>query len=194
MSIVNLVSGGLDSTLIGILSKEEGISFYPLFIDYGQRAAQIEWNTCKRVHEEFHLPIPTKIDLSGFGKLIVSGLTSVERDVKEDAFTPGRNLLFLVVGAAYAFQIGATAVTIGLLSEQFSLFPDQTQNFIHESNKIIETALGRPIQIVTPLKDFTKYDVVQLAKQKGISGTYSCHLGTEVPCGSCISCMETKLN
>jgi 7-cyano-7-deazaguanine synthase len=89
VSLVNLVSGGLDSTLIGVMAREEGVEVYPLFIDYGQRAARKEWDTCQRVHAQLGLPTPTRMDVSGFGRVIHSGLTSTSLDVKEDAFTPG---------------------------------------------------------------------------------------------------------
>ena len=52
MSFVNLVSGGLDSTLIGVMAQEEHITHFPLFIDYGQRAAAKEWATCQVVHRQ----------------------------------------------------------------------------------------------------------------------------------------------
>ena len=63
MSFVNLVSGGLDSTLVGVMAKEEGVEHFPLFIDYGQRAARKEWETCKLVHNALDLPAPTRMDL-----------------------------------------------------------------------------------------------------------------------------------
>jgi len=125
MSFVNLASGGVDSTLIGVMAKEEGIEHFPLFIDYGQRAARKEWESCRLVHDALGLPAPTRMDLSGFGRLIASGLTREELDVKANAFTPGRNLMFLLMGSAYAYQQGASSVAIGLLTEEFSLFPDQ---------------------------------------------------------------------
>lgn len=169
MSMVSLVSGGLDSTLIGVMIREQGIDNYPLFIDYGQRAAVTEWTTCQAMHEQLELPKPLRMDLSGFGKVIISGLTSDSLHIKEDAFTPTRNLLFLVVGAAYAFQVGANAVSIGFLSEEFSLFPDQTQAFIGKAEDVIHTALGRYIKVSAPLSAFSKADVVELAREKGIS-------------------------
>lgn len=191
MSIVNLVSGGLDSTLISVLAQEQGIGVHPLFIDYGQRASEREWQSCKTVHNRLGMPRPTRMDVSGFGKVIRSGLTSNHKHISKDAFTPGRNLLFLTLGAAFALQVGASAVAIGLLSERFSLFPDQTGNFVEDAEKAIVSALGRPIGVITPLSDFSKADVIQLAKEKGIQNTYSCHAGTIVPCGKCISCLET---
>lgn len=194
MSLVNLVSGGLDSTLVGVMAKEEGLKVYPLFIDYGQRANQREWDTCQLVHSQLDLPKPTRMDLSGFGKVIHSGLTSIEMDVKTDAFTPGRNLMFLLMGSAYAYQVGASSVSVGLLAEQFSLFPDQRAEFISQAENSIKTALGRHIKVATPLINFSKADVVQLAQEKGISGTYSCHNGGSEPCGHCISCLEFKFS
>jgi 7-cyano-7-deazaguanine synthase len=194
MSIVNLVSGGLDSTLIGVLSKEQGIEQHPLFIDYGQRAADREWLVCQSVHSQYGLPAPVRMDLAGFGKVIASGLTRKNLDVKADAFTPGRNLLFLLMGSAYGYQVGASAVAIGLLSEEFSLFPDQRAAFITQARSAIETALGKDMEIITPLFDFGKDDVVKLANEKGINGTYSCHVGDENPCGVCIACLEFKNN
>lgn len=190
MSLVNLVSGGLDSTLVGVLIREEGVEVYPLFIDYGQRAAQREWETSQRVHAQLGLPTPTRMDLSGFGRVIRSGLTSEELDVKADAFTPGRNLMFLLMGSAYAYQVGASTIAVGLLAERFSLFPDQRSEFIEQAECAIAAALGRRIKVVMPLAEFSKADVVKLAQEKGITGTYSCHAGGSQPCGQCISCLE----
>lgn len=190
MRFVNLVSGGLDSTLIGVLAKEEGHEVFPLFIDYGQRAAQKEWATCLRVHKDFSLPTPVRMDLSGFGQIIISGLTNTQLDIKDNAFTPGRNLMFLVMGGAYAFQVNASQIAIGLLSEAASLFPDQSSDFILKSESAIHAALGKRVKVITPFSDFTKQDVIQLAKRKGVQGTYSCHSGADSPCGVCISCLE----
>ncbi len=194
MSFVNLVSGGLDSTLIGVMAKEDGIDHFPLFIDYGQRAASKEWATCLAVHKQLELSAPTRMDLSGFGRVIVSGLTNPDLDVKTDAFTPGRNLMFLLMGSAYAYQLGASSVAIGLLSEKFSLFPDQRPQFIAQAESAIETAMGRRVKVLTPLFDFGKADVVRLAEEKGVSGTYSCHTGEAQPCGHCISCLEFQFD
>ncbi len=194
MSFVSLVSGGLDSTLIGVMAKEEGVTHFPLFIDYGQRAAHKEWETCKLVHETLGLPSPVRMDLSGFGHVIASGLTRKELDVKDDAFTPGRNLMFLLMGSAFAYQQGASAVAIGLLAEEFSLFPDQSPQFVEQAETTIAAAMGRQIKVLMPLIEFGKADVVRLAQAKGITGTYSCHTGNSEPCGRCIACLEFEFD
>ena len=190
MSFVNLVSGGLDSTLIGVMAKEDCINHYPMFIDYGQRAARREWETCKAVHKALGLPEPIRMDLSGFGQVILSGLTSEQLHVKNDAFTPGRNLMFLLMGSAYAYQLGVSSVAIGLLAEQFSIFPDQRPPFLAQTEIVIAAAMGRKIKVLTPLIEFGKEDVVRLAFAKGVAGPYSCHTGNLEPCGKCIACLE----
>lgn len=192
MSIVTLVSGGLDSTLCAKLGQEENLIQYPLFINYGQRSLERELKACRQAMRELNLPEPKVADLSGFGGLITTGLTSSNLDVLEDAFTPGRNMLFLLTAAAYAYQLNADAVSIGLLHESDSIFPDQTQAFLSDAESMIKRSMGKNIRVIAPLSAFHKVDVVELAKQKGISGTYSCHVGEEDACGNCIACNEYK--
>src|SRR6266704_3346886 len=156
MSVVTLVSGGLDSALLAVMIKEQGIQQYPLFVDYGQLCKKSEWQSCKELHKRQKLPSPQKINLSGFGKTIPSGLTSACLDVKDDAFLPGRNLLFLLAGSSYAFKKGADAVAIGLLNEDVSIFPDQTNYFLEKAQDTISHALGRQIKVLAPLMMFNK--------------------------------------
>ena len=193
MSIVTLVSGGLDSTLIAYLAKEEGIQQYPLFIDYGQRSRDRELAACRQVMKKLSLSNLEIAQLSDYGRLIKSGLTDPRQRVLEDAFTPGRNMLFLLVASAYAFQRQADAISIGLLHEETSLFPDQTSAFLKEAEGLIARIMGHGIKVLAPLSEFRKQQVITLAQEKGIDGTYSCHLGGEVPCGACIACNEFKI-
>jgi 7-cyano-7-deazaguanine synthase len=190
MSIVTLVSGGLDSTLVACLAKEMGNTQYPLFIDYGQRARDKEIGACRRAMQRLDLPAPAIAGMSGFGELIRSGLTDKNLRIVEDAFTPGRNTLFLLIAAAYGHQMGADAIAIGLLHEGTSLFPDQTSAFLSAAETMLRFAIGRDIKVLAPLNKLMKQDVVALAKAKGIDETYSCHSGEDIPCGQCIACKE----
>lgn len=145
MSVVILASGGLDSTLSSVLAVEEGVEVFPLFVNYGQLAMRKELEACKIVSTQLQLPDPHVVDVAGFGKLYSSGLTDSNRDIFEDAFLPNRNLLFLLLGSTYACSVGASGVSIGLLHEDFSLFPDQTKKFVKDAEQTIRNATGRPI-------------------------------------------------
>lgn len=192
MGMVTLVSGGLDSTLMSYMALEEGVEQFPLFVDYGQRARDKEFAACAEAMRRIGLPPPKVADLPGFGKLVPSGLTNEKLHILDDAFTPGRNMLFLLLGAAYAVTVKADTVAIGLLHEDSSLFPDQTALFLVEAERMLSLCLGQKVSVIAPLASFHKVDVVALAKLKGISGTYSCHSGAEEPCGDCIACNEFK--
>ena len=174
------------------MAQEQGLQIFPLFVDYGQRARDRELAACKLAMQKLGLPEPEIAGLSGFGRLIRSGLTDPTLHIIDDAFTPGRNMLFLLTAAAYAHQKNADAISIGLLHESTSLFPDQTSGFLEEAERMITLCMGRNIKVLAPLSSFTKPDVVTLAAEKGISQTYSCHLGEEQPCGNCIACNEFK--
>ena len=192
MEVVALVSGGIDSLVMCKLLKKDEFGILPIFIDYGQLANEKEWGSCKKIFKISSLPNPEKMDLNGYGKLIKSGITDSSKDIHADAFLPGRNLFFLVVAAAYAYQKGIKNIAIGLLSEKTHLFPDQTEEFLVNANFAINSALGDYITIVTPLINFSKKDIIELAKQYNlpVDKTYSCHSGKDSYCGKCIACKE----
>jgi len=190
MTVVPLVSGGLDSTVLSALVRQEGLQQFPLFIDYGQLNLEREREACFKNFSALGLPRPECVSLAGYGQFFRSGLTDRTKRLVEDAFLPGRNLLFLLCGAAYAYERNADAVAIGLLDERLSLFPDQTSSFLSEARGLLSLALGRRIDIIHPLSGMTKAEVIAVAKSLGISGTYSCHAGTPTPCGTCIACRE----
>ncbi len=192
MSIVTLVSGGLDSTLVAALTAESNIRQFPLFLNYGQIFCNREYEACVSSLKRLKLPPARKMSLPGFGRAIPSGLTSRKKHVVKDAFLPNRNLLFLLCGASYAHSIGANAVAIGLLSEETHIFPDQTQDFLLSAKSTISMSLGKQVEIIAPLMSFTKVEIVALAQKKGIVRWYSCHSGTKKPCGFCISCQEYR--
>ena len=192
MTFVTLVSGGIDSLVMTKIIENDGEKQVTLFIDYGQLAREREWTACKHIFKECKLPEPVKVDLHGYGQLMPVGITDPKKDIKSEAFLPGRNLLFLVVGASYAHFIGADKVAIGLLTEKYHLFPDQTGKSVVDTNFAVNESLNANISLVTPLINFTKSEVIKLAKhyKLPIEKTYSCHSGKEKYCGECISCKE----
>ena len=134
---------------------------------------------------------PRVANLAGYGELIRSGLTDTSLDVVEHAFTPGRNALFLLIAGSYAATVQASSISIGLLDEKYRLFPDQSKRFIEQCEEFLSCCLGRGISVKAPLMSMSKRDVIEIARVKGLRGlTYSCHLGTEKPCGTCIACLE----
>ena len=69
-------------------------------------------------------------------------------------------------------------------------FQTKLKNFWLDAERTIETAVGKRISVLTPLINFSKTDILAMANERGIDQTYSCHSGTEEPCGICIACLE----
>lgn len=192
MKTVALSSGGLDSSLMMLILKNEGHEIYPLHIDYGQLAEEREWFSCSEVSNFIGVNTPRKVDIHGL-EFIKSGLINKNLDIVSDAFFPTRNLLFLTFGAAYAVSLDARVVSIGILSNP--IFPDQSGESIKLAKNSISASLGSEVEVVAPFIDLDKRDVIKLAMKLGLPFelTYYCHAGEEKPCGKCISCQERKM-
>lgn len=190
MKVVPLVSGGLDSTVMSLLIQEEGLEQFPLFVDYGQLNLEREKRACFANFLKHDLPQPKVIHLPGYGAFFSSGLTDPNKQIFEDAFLPGRNMLFLLCAAALAYEVKGDALAVGFLDERLSLFPDQRRDFADLAGALLSQIMSRPIRVLTPLIQFSKVEVLAIAKERGISETYSCHAGTETPCGVCVACTE----
>ncbi len=192
MSVVTLVSGGLDSSVMATLAHEAGLTQFPLFVDYGQLGRDRELRSCQANLRRLGLPEAAIASLPGYAALLPSGLSDRTLDIVRDAFLPCRNALFLIVAGAYAHRVGASAVNIGLLDEASSIFPDQTRSFLRDMEALLCRALGKELRVIAPLMSFSKADVAAIAREKGVAGTYSCHAGGPEPCGQCISCRELQ--
>ena len=190
MSIVTLVSGGLDSAVMSLMIKAEGVTQYPLFIDYGQLGVRRERAACRRIVRDHGIPKPTFISVASWGKTIGSGITSASFRIFEDAFLPGRNMLFLLIAASYAYRVQASSIAIGLLSDETAIFPDQSRDFCDRMQEMLAFALDKKFRILTPLKSMVKRDIVRAAEMLGVKGAYSCHSGRAKPCGVCVACRE----
>ena len=185
-----LASGGLDSIVCLHLLRKQGIKALPVFVNYGQRNQKREFGSLIANLKRAKFPLPVVINVSGFGKVIKSGLTDSRKRVLEDAFTPNRNLLFLLLATSVAYSRGISYIVLGFLSERTAIFPDQSDRFLSAASDAIRESLGVKITIICPLREMVKDDVVHLSKALGIFRAYSCHSGTAKPCGKCIACLE----
>lgn len=190
-NVVVLLSGGLDSCVMLDSFVQRGWAARSLFVNYGQINLEMEKQSSQRIAKNYGSHWEC-MDIHGFGQLIPSGLTNKNYDIVKNAFLPGRNLLFLLMASSYAVMTGSGYVAIGLLSEKYSLFPDQRRGFIEVAESCIQAAMGIDIKVLVPLFDLSKQDVIAIAQERKVSGTYSCHAGTSVPCGNCIACLEFK--
>ena len=205
---VVLLSGGLDSTTVAAMAREQGFKVYALSFDYGQNH-KIELESAKLVAAKLGVQqhAIVKVDLRSFGG---SALTSDQPVPKhrsaEDighgvpvTYVPARNTVFLSLALAWAETLGATDIFLGVNALDYSGYPDCRPEFIRAFETLANLATkmgteeGKRITIHTPLIAMTKKQIVEAGLRLGVdySMTISCYDPDErgEACGACDACL-----
>ncbi|MFD4011604.1 7-cyano-7-deazaguanine synthase QueC [Streptomyces albidoflavus] len=204
-----LLSGGLDSTTVLAIAKDQGYTPYALSFRYGQRHS-VELEAAKRVVEAQGAArhVIADIDLRVFGG---SALTSDIEVPKHDSldhteeggvpitYVPARNTIFLSFALAYAETLNASDIFIGVTAVDYSGYPDCRPEYIdaYASMANLATRAGvegiQQLKIHSPLMEMSKADIVREGLRLGVdySITSSCYDPDEQgrACGRCETCL-----
>lgn len=209
MKAVILLSGGLDSATVLYLAKATGAECYALSFDYQQRHRQ-ELTAAITLAQDAGVADHQilSFDLSLWGG---SALTDrridlpTQRSLDQMAvdipitYVPARNTIFLSFALAYAEAIAAQQVYIGVNRLDYSGYPDCRPDYIQAMQRVFtlgtkQGRAGQPIELVTPLIDLHKAEIIQRGNDLGVpwAQTWSCYSeGSGLPpqaCGQCDAC------
>lgn len=203
---VILVSGGLDSSTVLAMAKQQGFDCYTLSFDYGQRhkselIAAVTVSDAMQV--KAHKVI--SLDLATIGG---SALTDTNIDVPEYetsgipvTYVPARNTVFLSIALGWAEVLGANDIFVGVNAVDYSGYPDCRPDYIDAFEQMANLATkagveGNKLTIHAPLIDMTKGQIIQAGIKIGVdySVTVSCYQADEegAACGVCESCRLRK--
>ena len=208
---VVLSSGGLDSTTVMAIVKNEGYALYSLSFSYGQRH-KIELEAAKKVAEIFdvekHLVI--NLDLNKIGGSALTDSIDVPKNrnnktVSTDipiTYVPARNTIFLSFALAWAEVLKSSDIFTGVNAIDYSGYPDCRPEYIEafENMANLATKTGvkglTRIKINTPLLNMSKAQIIKKGIELGVdySLTHSCYDPDPegVACGRCDSCILRK--
>ncbi len=202
---VILLSGGLDSTTVLHQARVDGFDCYALSFDYQQRH-QKELAAAQKIAQMAQVSEHRVVafDLRSWGG---SALTDSSIDLPIDrelgqmaqeipvTYVPARNTIFLSFALAYAEAIQASRVYLGVNALDYSGYPDCRPAYIAAMQQVFDLGTkqglgGNGIQIVAPLINLHKTEIIQLGNRLGVSwaDTWSCYDGGELACGVCDSC------
>jgi 7-cyano-7-deazaguanine synthase len=211
MKAVILLSGGLDSSTVLYAARTQGLACYALSFDYAQRHRQelqaaIAIAQAAQVTEHRTM----SFDLGQWGGSALTDLTlsvPAQRSLAEIStpgipitYVPARNTIFLSFALAYAEAIGADQVHLGVNQLDYSGYPDCRPDYLAAMQEVFRLGTrqgreGKPIQIIAPLINLRKVEIVQWGQSLGVpwASTWSCYSDGEqqnppIACGVCDSC------
>ncbi|MBU1216224.1 7-cyano-7-deazaguanine synthase QueC [bacterium] len=200
-----VMSGGMDSTLSAYMMKNEGYEIIGVHFNYDQRTQSKELSCFENICEAMGVENKYVLDLSFFKQLGASALTDHSIEVPiggiEDGvpvtYVPFRNGIFLSMAAAIAEKEGASVISIGVVEEDSSGYPDCREEYITSMQQSINlgTKDETNIEIRMPLVHLKKSQIVQKALdlEVPLSLTWSCYKNEQKACGVCDSC-RLRLN
>jgi 7-cyano-7-deazaguanine synthase len=205
---VVLLSGGLDSTTVLAIAKNEGFAPYALSFRYGQRH-ETELAAAARVASGVGVAehVIADVNLNVFGGSALTAQIDVPKQ-RTDAelsqgipatYVPARNTVFLSIALAWAEVLESDDIFVGVNALDYSGYPDCRPEYITAFEQMANLATkaaveGRQrIQIHAPLIELTKAQIIQRGVALGVdyAPTHSCYdpdSGGRA-CGLCDSCL-----
>ena len=203
---VILVSGGLDSSTVLAMAKQQGFDCYTLSFDYGQRHRS-ELFAAAKVSEAMQVEAHKVVSLD-LGTIGGSALTDTNIDVPEYettgipvTYVPARNTVFLSIALGWAEVLGANDIFVGVNAVDYSGYPDCRPDYINAFEQMANLATkagveGNKLTVHAPLIDMTKGQIIQAGLKIGVdyTVTVSCYQADEqgAACGVCDSCRLRK--
>ena len=199
------MSGGMDSTLSAYMMKEANYEIVAVHFNYDQRTQAKELECFNTICEQLNVKKKYILDLDFFKQLGASALTDKNIEVPVNGieegvpitYVPFRNGIFLSMAAAIAEKEKAEVISIGVVEEDSSGYPDCRENYIKSMQYSINlgTKDETKIEIKMPLVHLQKSQIVQTALELNVplELTWSCYKNEEEACGVCDSC-RLRLN
>jgi 7-cyano-7-deazaguanine synthase len=195
---VILLSGGQDSATCLAWAQQRFKQVRAVTIDYGQRH-RIELDAAVEIAKRAGVPqavIPCD-SFRALGGNALTGSEIVASGVREsdqlpNTFVPGRNLIFLTLAAAYAYQRGITEIVTGVCQTDYSGYPDCRAETMAALQQSLRTGMAAPFTIHTPLMFLTKAETIKMLHALGkldlLAWSHTCYNGQVPPCGTCPAC------
>lgn len=194
---VLLASGGMDSTVMAYWLAGSGVKILPLFINYGQHSALKERNTLNEVLPVKYRKLIHEVNVNDIYKSCQSRMIIPadlwKDDISDkDLYVPGRNLLILSIGAAFAGVKDIPHLYAAFIESNLAPGLDCTNKFLKNVQKLLINIYG--INLHTPFSLLSKTQVAFLGWKLGapVERTFSCLASPKVPCGACSNCVDRE--
>jgi 7-cyano-7-deazaguanine synthase len=199
-ALVVLVSGGLDSAILVADQAAHGRVVHPVYIRFGLAWEEVEEAHVRRFLDALPdergvrpltiIEVPVTDVYGAHWSVSGSGVPD-ETTADEAVYLPGRNLLLLAKTSVWCALHGVRRIALGTL--QGNPFADSSHDFFTAFADLSTLALGHELDVVTPLADLTKAEVLEMGRGLPLEHTFSCIAPVgELHCGRCNKCAERR--
>ena len=208
---VVLLSGGLDSTTVLAMARQQGYQCYCLSFSYGQRQV-VELERARDNAAMYgaakHLILEVGLDKIGGSALTEDIAVPKNSQVCEVGgqageipvtYVPGRNTIFLAYAMAWAEVVGAWDIFLGVNAMDYSGYPDCRPDYLEAFGELANLATRAGVTgagkfvIHAPLLRMRKGEIIQAGVALGVDyrQTHSCYDPDPqgVACGACDACL-----
>ena len=178
-----LLSGGIESAALLYQLRHQAEPVHALWVDYGQRNARREREAAQYLAGACGTPLQT-MDLSG-----LRANFRRDSDWVRHVPLPQRNLVVLALAVNLAEHLGARRILLALNRDDQKHGPGSRPDFLQACTNLVGT-LVPGLEVVAPLHDLDKSEVIRAAAPTGIdwTRTWSCLLDRPRHCGRCPQC------
>lgn len=181
-TVLHLLSGGLDSTVLLYDLVKQGHNVHAVLFDYGQTHVE-ELNFAAEHCDRLDIKMSTLKLPRLRGSMLTDGVGTY--------VVPNRNAVLLSVACNLAVIAKAESVTFGSNRDDAKEFPDCRRPFVEAFNLAIKAAKV-DVEVCAPYIEKTKSEIAAIGRKLGVpmNRTWSCYSPGSTPCGNCPACVK----
>lgn len=181
---VVLFSGGIDSSATLLFLLRKNFDVYPVFVDFGQPSAKMEWEACKKIAGYLSVENLKKVNLNDIASIGIRG--------KNESIDHKYAFLAIVAGI-YAASKEIDIISAGLTKNSKD-FPDTGEMLLNSLQKLLMGSIGYKVFFFNPFLGMTKDKIILYSVVNGLPTqyAYSCYKGGKLHCGMCKGCKSRK--
>jgi len=193
-------SGGLDSTTVAYMLKEQGYDVTLIHLKYDCLAQEKEVDYIKKIakHGGFDLEF---IQMPNVMRGTITEGTYHKSQIEGTEYAmdwvSGRNLLMLSILTAWAESNEFGYIAFGGNLEESGAYPDNEQEFGRKFNEILPFATQNKVKIelLQPISTMMKHEIVKEGKALNVPYelTWSCYSDGDKHCNNCAPCFMRRV-
>jgi 7-cyano-7-deazaguanine synthase len=201
MKILQIFSGGMDSTALLYDFINQGHEVETIWFDYGQKHKK-EQLYAKEICNTLKVKL-SEVNLEQINKFLTNSSLSGDKEVPDvhyedeqaiSTIVPNRNMMMLSIAVAKAINDKFDAVAFGCHYGDRVVYPDCRIEYTSALQTAIYLADRHLVKLLTPFIDITKADIVTIGEKNKVpwTKTWTCYKGLEKHCGKCPTCIERR--